>query len=132
VRKSELILPAIIRYKLVAFPSQLKLLSGKRFRSLIMSNPIVVIGYFATLIFGFPGAFGLAGALAFGAAGAFGLAVRAGAFGLVGVVSAIGAGVSTFAGSTAFGASTLYGAGASTVLAVKPNKRLIKSIISIS
>jgi hypothetical protein len=121
-----------MRYKLVALPSQLKLLSGDKFKSLITSNPIVVISYFATLIFGFLGAFGLAGALAFGAAGPRAAAVRAGAFGLAGAFSATGAGVSTFAGSTAFGASTLYGAGASTGLAEKPNKRLIKSIISIS
>jgi hypothetical protein len=121
-----------MRYKLVALPSQLKLLSGDKFKSLITSNPIVVISYFATVIFGFLGAFGLAGALTFGAAGPRAAAVRAGAFGLAGAFSAIGAGVSTFADSTAFGASTLYGAGASIGLAEMPNKRLIKSIILIS
>jgi hypothetical protein len=130
-----------MRYKLVALPSQLKLLSGDKFKSLIMSNPIVVINYFATLIFGFAvraAGFALAGALAF--AGAFGLAgALAGALAFTGAFSATGAVASTTngIGVVAAGSGTLYGAdglagAASTGLAEKPNKRLIKSIISIS
>jgi hypothetical protein len=106
-----------MRYKLVALPSQLKLLSGDRFKSLITSNPIVVISYFATVVFGFAvraAGFALAGALAFAGAfagalaGAFGFAA---AFGLAGAFAGAsattGAGVSTLTGSETTSASTL-------------------------
>jgi hypothetical protein len=108
-----------------------------------MSNPIVVINYFATLIFGFvvrAAAFGLAGVLAGALAGAFGFAA---AFGLAGAFTGASATTGAVASTTngigvvAAGSGTLYGAdglagAASTGLAEKPNKRLIKSIISIS
>jgi hypothetical protein len=65
-------------------------------------------------------------------AGAFGLAVRAGAFGFAGALSTTnGIGVVAAGSGTLYGAVVLAGA-ASTGLAEKPNKRLIKSIISIS
>jgi hypothetical protein len=98
--------PAIIQYKLVALPSQLKVSSGDKFKSLIRSNPIVVI-YFAMLIFGFFvagalafAAFGLAGALAAAGFAAFGLA---GALALAGAVSAT-TGTATGVGVTTAGA----------------------------
>jgi hypothetical protein len=110
MRKSELILPAIMRYKLVALPSQLKLLSGDKFKSLIMSNPIVVINYFATLIFGFAvraAGFALAGALA-------GALAFAGAFGLAGALALTGAFSATTGAATGAGEDTT-GAVASTL-----------------